>query len=306
VSVADQSGAAMFLGDLTTDRGGSARPRLRRILRLTRPENCIVVVGLVVVAILTAHTKAHVSSGRVEAAVLAVAFTLAFGNVVNDVIDRPIDAVSKQWRPLPSGDVTTAQALVTASLCLLGAVVCSFALSIWQTVFVCGMCALAFWYSWKLKGRPLIGNLVVATQTALTIPFGAWVVGRATSATAYGALVVFCGVLVVEIGKTFEDAEADRRGKLRTIAHVIPSRFHHAAFGIMVATVGMIFLALGLAAPAVHVAPMYFLVFAPLAPLALCALSDCDESRSPTMIGYCLMFSKLFWPLCLLGLMSLH
>lgn len=161
-----------------------------------------------------------VTSGSTSAAVLVVALTVAFGNVVNDILDHNLDAIGKPWRPLPSNRISRATARRIATLLAICTVATALVLPMKLAVFAWCMLALAYVYSRLLKRLPLVGNITVATQTAATLPFGAAVAEGITAPVLAFSGVVAAGMLLFEVGKTASDRWHEQ-GSIRTIATVI-------------------------------------------------------------------------------------
>ncbi len=95
-----------------------------------------------------------------------------FGNVINDVIDIDSDRISHPDRPLPSGQLSTANALVygivLAVLALTGAFFVGSRFGIATLIPL----LLLTLYAIRLKGTPLAGNLIISLLVAYALIFG--------------------------------------------------------------------------------------------------------------------------------------
>ena len=146
---------------------------------------------------------------------------LAFGNVVNDIVDQDADRMGKAGRPLPSGRVSTPQASRLAAALLAGALGITLVTTPGQLLFVAVMAGVAALYTVFLKRVPLLGNAVFAGQCGATLVFGAQAAGGVSRLTVAAALLVAVGILCVEVAKTVEDDGADRAVGIRTVAHLV-------------------------------------------------------------------------------------
>jgi geranylgeranylglycerol-phosphate geranylgeranyltransferase len=146
---------------------------------------------------------------------LAAGLTTAWGNSVNDIFDREIDAHQKQTRPIPSGRLTLKSARVWSIVFVgCGAFVAAY-ISEAAFVVVVGVSLALGLYSWKLKAVPIIGHLMVAFLGGLTFLFGAIVQGTWWSAIypqgwiAFGFATLWH--LARELVKAAEDVESDQK-----------------------------------------------------------------------------------------------
>lgn len=188
----------------------------RARLRLMRPGNGLmaavaVLLGALVVAGADGVTAHFAATG---AAALAAFLLSGFGNVVNDLADRDLDAVAHPERPLPSGAVTAAQARTFAGLLLLLGLYEAFVAAGWPTLlFAAANTALLGLYEWRLKARVLWGNLAVALLVASAFAFGA--VAAGVGPAGWGPLwalmaMAFLTNVAREVLKDVQDVEADR------------------------------------------------------------------------------------------------
>ncbi len=199
-----------------------ARPGFgRRVLDLVvivRLPSCV--AGAVSV-LLGAHlADAAPGSGplRLVTASTAILFAVAFANVVNDIVDLPVDAISKPGRPLPSGRMSMGAARVLAAGVALTSIVLAAALGLaaglWMVALIVAAAAYSFWF----KNSVLLGNIVVAACASSPIAFGAVVAGSAGAAVAVATGLTFLFMLSYETLKTLVDHDGDLAGGLRTFA----------------------------------------------------------------------------------------
>jgi geranylgeranylglycerol-phosphate geranylgeranyltransferase len=153
----------------------------------------------------------------VALAVVATFFISMAANAWNDYLDIEIDRVNQPQRPLPSGLVSPRSAwmfslVLTAVALLIAAFINPTALAIALV-----SASLLYLYSWKLKSTVLLGNLTVATISAMSAVFGGVAAGNPIP-SLWLALIIFTAIMGREILKTLADYEGDLRQHCRTIS----------------------------------------------------------------------------------------
>jgi geranylgeranylglycerol-phosphate geranylgeranyltransferase len=147
-------------------------------------------------------------------------FLLTAGSmVINDVIDREIDAINEPNRPIPSGMVSLRQAQIFAVLLTVFGF--SFALSLnWQ----CFVIAIFSWfvftvYSARGKRAGFLGNLLVSICVVIPFVYGGFVVSRGfAEASSIFVALAFLANTGREVTKGIVDVEGDKRKGIRTLA----------------------------------------------------------------------------------------
>ena len=145
----------------------------------------------------------------------AAAFTLAAGNIINDIFDIEIDKINCPLRPLPSGKITIKEAYILISVLILLSLIISFLVSYIAFIIVIVSHLILFLYSKFLKSIPLVGNISIAFLTGLVFIFGGVVVGN-PSAAIVPAIFAFLINLVRELVKDIQDIEGDRLSNVVT------------------------------------------------------------------------------------------
>jgi geranylgeranylglycerol-phosphate geranylgeranyltransferase len=140
---------------------------------------------------------------------LSGALVNAGGNIINDYFDIEIDKINRPDRPLPSGKMSLKNALSLYIYITLFAFVIVYEINILAFSIVVVTSVAMFLYSYKLKGIPLVGNIVVSFFTGLAFLFGSVVAGN-----------IYCGIipavfaflisLMRELVKDIEDIEGDK------------------------------------------------------------------------------------------------
>lgn len=272
------------------------------LFRLARGENCLIAAGCTLAGAHLISSMHAVDQSILIASCISVALILGFGNVVNDLFDIEVDRIAKPHRVLPSEDLTVNAAKLWAGTLLLGAIAASFFLAGPLQVFVLAMALLGFTYSWKLKATPPYGNLVVALQTCLTLVFGAVAQGQANGKVLLGSILLFFGMLTIEVAKTIEDQHGDRLANIHTIAHVIPQRAHSTVMRGTVALCASICLVpVAMGDGVTRVVALLFL--APLVPLAVMLRGSTEPDTY--RLGLAIRLSKIVWVGVVVGLLSL-
>ena len=192
---------------------------VRAAVELTRPGNAVAA------GVLT-FTGAFVSGGvaaapaAVAAAVIATVAATGGGNAINDYFDRAIDAVNQPDRPIPRGAISARGALAVSVALFTVATVAALTLPLVAIgIAVINLLALVAYTEW-FKGRPAVGNALVAYLTGSAFLFGGAAVGDPLGA---GVLFLLAAVatLTREIVKDVEDIDGDRQEGLRTLPIVI-------------------------------------------------------------------------------------
>lgn len=191
----------------------------RAAVELTRPVNAVAA------GVLTA-TGAFVAGDivaapfAVVAAILATVAATAGGNAINDYFDRAIDAVNQPHRPIPRGAISAHGALGVSLTCFGIATVAALTLPLVAIgIAVVNLLALVAYTEW-FKGRPLVGNVLVASLTGSTFLFGGAALGDPLGASVL-FLLAAVATLTREIVKDVEDIDGDRQEGLRTFPIVV-------------------------------------------------------------------------------------
>ena len=199
----------------------------RGLVDLVRPGNTVAAAVLTFTGAFVAAGLAVSggAAGATAAAAFATAAATGGGNAVNDYFDRAIDAVNRPDRPIPRDAVSAHGALTLAIALFAAAVVAAATLpTVALVIAVVNAAALAS-YTRVFKGRPGVGNLVVALLTGSTFLFGGAAVGQPL---APGLLVMAALAAAATLGrelvKDVEDVAGDREEGLRTLPIVAGER----------------------------------------------------------------------------------
>ncbi len=187
---------------------------LKALISITRPLNCLITFLTIVVASFICAEVLIIKIVLIAA--FAGSLVNAGGNIINDYYDIEIDKVNRPNRPLPSGQMEIKTALtIYIYFTLFALVIANHYLSNIAFGIVVLTSGLMFLYSYKLKGIPLVGNIVVAFSTGLAFLFGSVVVGNIYCGII-PALFAFLISLMRELVKDIEDIEGDKSASIST------------------------------------------------------------------------------------------
>ncbi len=162
--------------------------------------------------------------------VMAGPVLLGFSQVINEYCDREVDAINEPHRPIPSGQVSTAQAIATGTVLLALGIVLAFSLGTLVAILVGAGLLLAVSYSVKplrLKRNGWLGNGAVAFAYE-GLP---WMAG--TAALSGGEVHFHSIILAVlySIGahgimtvNDFKSTEGDRKMGIRSLPVLLGER----------------------------------------------------------------------------------
>ncbi len=192
--------------------------RAKGFIEITRPPNGLMMVFAVYVGY-------FVQSGRIpapfEAFLAAVtAYSLSASSmVVNDVIDREIDAVNNPRRPIPSGLVRVSEAVPLSIFLGLAGLMSSAILGLNTLAVAAIFYALALSYNTYLKRTGLVGNAAVSATISAPYIYGAILAeGTVGIPVAIISSMSFLAGMGREVIKGISDVEGDRSRGVKTYA----------------------------------------------------------------------------------------
>lgn len=191
------------------------------LLRLTRIVNSSMmgfatIIGAIIALKGTLPLPIEVSLGFITA------FTLTGASmVVNDYYDRLVDAVNEPDRPIPSGTISTRDALLYAATLVVIGLSVAFITSLPCLLVATLSLTMSTAYNTKGKALGLIGNLMVSFCVAIPFIYG----GLTVRSTVEPLLLLFSSMAFLsntgrEVTKGIVDVEGDRIRSLRTVALV--------------------------------------------------------------------------------------
>lgn len=250
------------------------------LLLLTRPVN--VLIGMLSIFIGALITGTIQPLGRVLLACLSGGLIAGAANAINDVFDLEIDRINRPDRPLPSGKVTPDLARIFALVLfgigvLLGALVNLPAFGI-----ALGSALLLYFYSARLKGTVLWGNLTVSLVTALAFIYGGVAVNR-----FYAALIPAGFSFLFHLGREIIKDTQDVAGDAARHAVTLPIKMG-ANFALTTATgIYLLLVGLTLLPYFLKIYGIYYLavVIAGVDVVILCALLSIWRNPAPKNLG---------------------
>ena len=139
------------------------------------------------------------------------------------IFDYKIDLINKPNRPIPSGRITKKAAKNYAYLLFILGTISGFLISYINrnlTAFLIVLFAdfTLYFYAYKLKSTPLIGNLTVAFMTGLCFAFGGYSINNPEIIAISWFLGFFAFMMTTarEITKDIEDLKGDEKEGAKT------------------------------------------------------------------------------------------
>ncbi len=193
--------------------------KIYNYIKLVRPLNCFITALVVFVGGIIS-LKDNTIDGILLFASFTAAIVAASGNVINDYFDIDIDKIAHPQRPLAAGKINPAGALTFYSFLVFISAAISLLLKIELFIITISALIVLFIYSLYLKRIPLVGNVTVATLTALAFLFGGTAVEN-IKVTIIPAVFAFLINLIRELVKDSEDIKGDSSSNVITF----PIRF---------------------------------------------------------------------------------
>ena len=182
--------------------------KIINIFKLIRINN--IAIAMLAVLVSSAILKNH--NFVIIYGLLTIAFTMAFGNVLNDILDIKIDYIAHPERPLPSGKISQKEAKVILLCLFLFIILFSFYINNLanQFLFFFILPSLYF-YNFFLKNIPIIGNILVASLISTIFLFIEAVLLNSYHILFIPALLVFGLSFIREFLKDICDYEWDNQ-----------------------------------------------------------------------------------------------
>jgi geranylgeranylglycerol-phosphate geranylgeranyltransferase len=196
---------------------------LKAAFLILRPLNLMITVPAVFLGSLMAAPPGTLQLKLTLTALFATLFSLAAGNLWNDIADQQEDRINRPDRPLPSGQLSAPFVAVYSILLALAALFLASLIAKEALLLVIACQAALGWYALRGKSIIFLGNLVVGALTGIAVLFGAMVQGDFMAALE-PALLAFVVNLMREIVKDKEDSEGDRQAGRRSLAMILPQK----------------------------------------------------------------------------------
>lgn len=186
------------------------------LLTMMRLPNCVMIGFAVIVGEII--SSAIVSARAAYYGFMAGFLLLATSMVVNDYFDLEIDSINEPKRPLPSGLVSTKEALSFAAI--LGALGLLSASKTGFPTLLIALLSLVIMISYnaRMKKTGLLGNVLVSTNVAIPFVYGGFAVASLNWSLVIFALLAFLSNIGREIVKGIVDVPGDTFRGVRSIA----------------------------------------------------------------------------------------
>ena len=204
--------------------------KISSYLKLSRPAN-ILIAGLSVI-VGAAVTGEIISWWKVLLAFVSAGLIAGGGNTINDYFDLEIDKINKPQRPLPQSQISPKDALLfSVLLFIIGIILSVFINFVALGLSILVSLALVI-YSWSLKRKFLIGNLMVSFISGLAFLYGG-ITTRDYRLSLVPAILSFFFHLGREILKDLEDFKGDLVVGAKTLPIAKGERFSLIAISIV-------------------------------------------------------------------------
>jgi len=192
-------------------------------LRLIRPINAVLMGFAVIVGTMLARGGTLPTNFSMKLILgFITAFTLTGASMaINDYYDREIDAINEPHRPIPSGAVSTKEALFLAFVLSLAGYIAS-ALTNASCLIIAAIAWLVFvTYTTKGKRTGLPGNFLVSLCVAIPLIYGSFVIAEKLELNiAIFAAIAFLSNTGREVTKGIVDVRGDKAHNIKTVAVV--------------------------------------------------------------------------------------
>ena len=223
-------------------------------IKLLRPLNIAVATSAILVSafILGVYEQDFI----LACTVIVVIMYNGAANAFNDYCDYEIDLINRPNRPLSRGMITCPQALSFAVILFLIGSIIAFQLPFYATLIAVGIALpLMVVYSLRLKGTPLLGNVVIAAILGLTFIFCGLAFNNIVP-MIIPAILAFGLTLVRELIKDIADVEGDNSVGLKTLPLVLGKNK-----AINFAVINIVIIGLGALLPYfLHIYGKYYLI----------------------------------------------
>jgi len=187
------------------------------LVHLIRPVNSLMVGFAVVVGIAVASVHQLLSFATLMGFLTGFGVS-AYSMIINDLYDLDVDRLNRPDKPLPSGRVSPATAMVEALILLAIGLVSAYVLGI-PTLLVAAFYAFWSWlYNYRVKESGFLGNTMVATSVAIPYLYGGLSVGVTEDPLLWMmAVTSLLAAVGREVVKTISDVVGDRARRVRSV-----------------------------------------------------------------------------------------
>lgn len=211
-------------------------PAIAARVRLVHPFPSLVNSALVFALALIAGGEA-LRAGQLAVAMLGLQFCIG---IVNDLVDEPIDALAKPWKPLPAGLISRRTAAVAAAVCgggglLLAAPAGAPVLAMYVAMLGCGL-VYDFWL------KPTAWAWLCFSIAFVILPVYAWY-GAAAGLPPRSEFLLPLAALagpIIQLSNGLADIDRDRAVGVRTLAARLGQRRSVIIVGLLIAIIHLL------------------------------------------------------------------
>lgn len=196
--------------------------KFREYFKITRPVNVLITFITIIVAAIICN-DGNYSILKIILASVSASLTAGAGNTINDIYDIKIDSINRPDRPLPSGKLKTGEAYSFYFFLVIISIILSALINNLALIIELFTTAALYLYSYKLKNKPLVGNLTVSFLTGLAFIYG----GVAVNNFYYALLPAFFAFAINLIRELIKDME-DIKGDSEKSANTFPVKYGFA------------------------------------------------------------------------------
>jgi geranylgeranylglycerol-phosphate geranylgeranyltransferase len=142
------------------------------------------------------------------------------GLYLSDYLDRDLDVIQKPHRPIPSGRIRPAEAIVVGGVFAFAGFLLTFLLPLYDTILVFLVALLVFLYTYISKSRGLSGNVNRGLVTVAAYFFGVFATNTPLSSLPPYVWLLSIVFLLHDTNSNLvgaiRDIEGDREGGYRT------------------------------------------------------------------------------------------
>ncbi len=218
--------------------------KIQGIIQLIRPINCTMMGFATLIGVLLSGINIFDLNEYFFAPFLGflTAFTFTGASIaINDYYDREIDAINEPNRPIPSGIIKPAEALILVSVLIAVGLISAFFTN--MICLIISLIALVIFITYSTKGKHtgLFGNLLVSACVAIPFIYGSLTLGGGIKLIVIlFSILAFLSNTGREITKGIVDVEGDRSQNIRTIAVIYGARSAaHMATALYISAVAL-------------------------------------------------------------------
>lgn len=185
-------------------------------LGLVRYLVCISTFLMALVGYWLSSNRFDFSNFAAWSAAISIAFAMAFINVLNDIVDIKTDAINYPERPIPSGIISVPEAWSLALFCLIISLILGILAGRLMLLFLLFLLFTGILYDVWASRVPILGKLIVAAWSALTLATGVFVV-EGGNIPVVPILAALFFILAREMIETISDSPGDEAAGRRSI-----------------------------------------------------------------------------------------